>query len=41
MPEAYFIRQSEIANVGMVMMVPVMMGPCLRETRRYGQDAQH
>ena len=39
--EADFIRQSEIANMGVVMMVTVMMvGPCLREARRYGQGAQ-
>jgi hypothetical protein len=41
MLEAYFIGQSEIANMGMVMMVAIMMvGPCLREARRYGQGAQ-
>jgi hypothetical protein len=41
MSEADFIRQSEIANMGVVRMVARMMvGPCLREARRYGQGAQ-
>jgi hypothetical protein len=40
MSEAYFIRQSEIANMGMVMMVAmVMVGPRLRDAGRYDQGA--
>ena len=40
MSEGYFIRQSEIANMGMVMMVAmVMVGPRLRDAGRYDQGA--
>jgi hypothetical protein len=41
MSEAYFIGQSEIANMGMVVMAMMMVGPCLRGARRYDQGAQH
>jgi hypothetical protein len=44
MSEAYFVGQSEIANIDMVMMVMVsimmvMVGPRLREAWRHGQGA--